>query len=272
MTDLILEKMMENASEVEGEVLAPRPPPVEEEKQSLEAVLRVVGDEGPFQKFLLVLCSFVSFSVGVNFISVAFLFYQPTFFCLDGKGGRFECPEVQACANPFGKVVESAKESLTTRFEIYCENGWMEKWAKSLLYVMVAVLVLSSCSLSDRFGRRTLLIAIACMFFVSAAGVALGDSFWPTWTCFCFAYASGSCFFAVVSAYFNETMGDLTRQKLPEHVQRSQLLQFHGRLRRVPLRLHRLHQSTEHVLHRHRRCLLLHRGLLGPPGVPLLPF
>lgn len=220
MSDLYLERMIEQE---ETSHVKQQPEPADitasaDEVSTLEGALALVGDEKKYQKYLLIICCFIAFAVSVNFISVPFLFYQPTFMCWSESGKLEECIEEEACNSKFGFEVVSQKLSLTIIHKLYCDNGWVEKWAKSLLFVFVAISVFCTSIISDKVGRKTVILAFSIVFLVSSLIVATASSFWTVWLAFCSSFACGSSYFAVSSAYFNEVMGEVIRQAIQKHV------------------------------------------------------
>lgn len=177
------------------------------DRVDLNETLEIAGNSGLYQKIILCLFSFVSFSLGVNFIAVPFLFYHPQFKCKDIHGNLTNCSEKEACSNAYGFVVESEKISLTTEYQIYCDNAYKEEWAKAFLYFWVAILVSSFSMISDKIGRRKALLGMAIMYLVASAVVVYAKIFEVVWFAFCCAYATGSTYFSISSIYFTETSG-----------------------------------------------------------------
>ena len=209
MTDLVIEQMIVNQTECE---YLDKSKSALTEFTNLESTLKLVGENGRYQRLLLLSCCLVSFSLGINFIATPFLFYQPTFLCYDESLNFKECTQKEACPNQFGYTTKCEKISLTSTYKIYCENAYMEKYAKSLLFISVAFSVISFSSVADRIGRRTVLRILACMLLVSTFGILTFQSFEGIWISYCLSYACGSSYFCVSSIYFSEIMGILKRK------------------------------------------------------------
>ena len=180
-------------------------------KSTIDDILALVGDTGKYQQFLMFIGCFACFTAGICFILFPFLFYHPKFLCLDMNGLKTECSEAAACLNQYKYEVVFEKESFVTTYQLYCENAYLEEYAKSFYFIMQAIGVWCFSALSDLYGRKRILLIGSYFLTFGSFLLFFAEGFKTKWFGHSINNVICSMLFTVSSAYFVETMGKLNR-------------------------------------------------------------
>jgi hypothetical protein len=74
--------------------------------------LGLVGDEGRYQKFVMIILSLLSFFHGFVLFCLPYAFFEPDFYCYNQDKTYSKCPKEQACQNQFGYFTKTSKSLL----------------------------------------------------------------------------------------------------------------------------------------------------------------
>ena len=119
-------------------------------------LLKTVGDNGAYQKMVLIFFSLLGVIACFIAYELPFIFFPANFYCSDSSGNFTSCSETQACSNEFGFRVEHPKISLVSEFEIYCGNKGMETHSKSFIFFFAGIIVMVFSFLCDVIGRTAI--------------------------------------------------------------------------------------------------------------------
>ena len=70
-------------------------------------ILKQVGDEGVYQKYIVVTMSLIGFFYGFVMYSIPYFFYEPDFLCEQENGTFVPCSQKDACNNVLGYKFET---------------------------------------------------------------------------------------------------------------------------------------------------------------------
>ena len=176
-------------------------------------LLNLVGNDKTYQKRLFVYYIIAMFAYSFIFNGMQFLFYSPTFNCFRQDGSSYVCPEVEACKNPYKYTVTSKRESLVTRFNLYCDNKYLDTAAKNYIFFFGAASTLFFSILSDFLGRK-LFFSLGTITILFGTLLGLSNDFNMVILGCVLCYISLYLFFTFIYVYTNEVVGANLRSRI----------------------------------------------------------
>jgi hypothetical protein len=140
----------------------------------VEDIIRMVGGEHRYQKFLLFGLMIIAFINGFQQQLTPYIYFQPDFYCNvtpNSKDLQYKCTQAIACENKNGYSVKNVRDSIVTEEQLWCENKQKRSNAFAFIDFAGSILCFIIGMHSDRLGRKVLLF---CSFFLILSGVFLG--------------------------------------------------------------------------------------------------
>ena len=174
-------------------------------------LLKTVGDNGAYQKMVLIFFSLLGFIACFIVYELPYIFFPANFYCKDAAGNLSACTESQACANEFCYKVEHPKHSLVSEFGIYCDKTGMEVHAKSFIFFFAGVVVMIFSFLCDAIGRTAVFYVswIICLAGCLLSYVA--SDFKSIVVGLALSISGIDLFYSILFIYSNETIGSALR-------------------------------------------------------------
>ena len=176
-------------------------------------LLKLVGDDERFQKTMLMLLCLFNFAYAFIAFMIPYVFYEPTFLCIDEVGTRRHCSQAEACANPRGFEVQSAITSLVTEHRLYCGRRGLLEVCEAAFVISGGFVAFVFGVLSDKIGRKKVFII---SYFLTITGTLVAMLV-PSLGVIIFAnvlsWSGMDTFFSMVYIYCNEIIGSGLRSR-----------------------------------------------------------
>ena len=132
----------------------------------IKEVLEIIGQENRFQYITLIYFCICTMFVATISFAMPFIYYLPKFYC-NGQSPdeQYECPQEQACQNPFGYTLDDSVKSAVYIFDLVCENKIKMTRAQNIVFLIPGFGVYIFSILSDIMGRKPIFF-----FFFWASG------------------------------------------------------------------------------------------------------
>ena len=138
---------------------------------SMSNALKIVGDSGLYQHYIINFLCFGFFSKGLIGILLSYVYYIPKFYCLTNGSEYTACTQQDVCSGKYVFMVGSERQSIVTDFGAYCgEKRLYILKSQALIFTLAAVITFMVSIFSDRVGRK---IVYYIMFFTFMLGFSL---------------------------------------------------------------------------------------------------
>jgi MFS family permease len=174
-------------------------------------LLKLIGQDKNYQKGIFVSICFLNFFLSFIFYSISYLYYTPEYMCYDSQGRLFQCKSEEACSNDFGYEIKSDRESLVTKYKLYCQDELKHSNSLFVIFTTAAIIGFLYTMLSDFLGR-SFILKLNCFFILVGAVILIfGENFDLITIGIALFFSYYDVFFSTIYIWINESMGNNLR-------------------------------------------------------------
>lgn len=189
-------------------------------KLPIAELLEISGNAHTYQKRVLGIFIFVQFFYGFIYSMIPYLYFTPSFLCLSLEGSAYPCNETEACGNKYGFSTTSERDSLVTRFELYCDKKYLDTYGKNFIFGFAAIGCFLITAYSDYRGRKIIYL-LSCMTLIGGGLLGMANDYITVVVGMSLCFLAMELFLTFAYIYTNEIVGTSLRSRSAPIIQLS---------------------------------------------------
>lgn len=176
-------------------------------------LLKLVGEDERYQKTILFCLCLFNFAYAFVAFMIPYVFYEPTYLCIEADKTKRICPQIEACASPYGFETQSGIISMVTEFRLYCSRRGLLEYSEAIFVVTGGFVAFLFGMLSDKIGRKKVFIVSYFLTVTGTLTALLAPSLPLIVLGNILSWSGMDTFFSMVFIYCNEIIGSDLRSK-----------------------------------------------------------